>query len=250
MKRALIYSRSLLSEKTEHLRSVYVSTFGILFLGTPHNGSDMAKWGLLLHNICSAVLPKKFMESSPQLIQTLRTNNETLQHINSLFADIMGRFHIYLFHETRSMDIRGTREVIVDEASAAPYLEGVERMGIEADHSHMCKFDDENSPGYEVVAEAILRYSRQAPTIIADRWVEERKTRALEKKAKAREIYDGRPVLSSDPSPALTITARLEDPAGRSMPDLMTPGRDSHLLPAPEESVTLKDYGIEEPPAR
>lgn len=231
VKRALIYSRSLSSEKTEHLRSVYVSTFGILFLGTPHNGSDVAKWGLLLHNICTAVLPKKVMEGSSQLVQALRKDNETLQHINSLFADIMGRFHIYLFHETRSTDMRGTREIIVDEASAAPYLEGVERMGIEADHSHMCKFDDENAPGYEVVAEAILRYSRQAPTIITDRWVEEHKSRLLEKKAKAREIYDG----------------RVDDIVGRSMPELIAPGRASHLLPSPEESVTLKEYEIEEP---
>ncbi|KAJ5155542.1 hypothetical protein N7492_008345 [Penicillium capsulatum] len=220
VKRALIYSRSLLSEKTEHLRSVYVSTFGILFLGTPHNGSDIAKWGLLLHNICSAVMPKKFMEASPQLVKALRTNNETLQHINSLFADIMGRFHIYLFHETRSTDVRGTREIIVDEASAAPYLEGVERTGIEADHSHMCKFEDENAPGYEVVAEAIVRYSRQATTVIADRWIEERKTRALEKKAKAREIYD----------------ARVDDPIGRSMPDLNATGHSVPTLPRPPAS--------------
>ncbi|KAJ5749085.1 uncharacterized protein N7511_010781 [Penicillium nucicola] len=215
VKRALIYSRSLSSEKTEHLRSVYVSTFGILFLGTPHNGSDIAKWGLLLHNICNAVLPKKFMEASPQLIKSLRTNNETLQHINSLFVDIMGRFHIYFFHETRSTDVRGTREVIVDEASAAPYMEGVERMGIEADHSHMCKFDDENAAGYEVVAEAILRYSRQAPHIIKDRWVEEVNVRTQEKKAKAREIYDG----------------RIDDPANRSMPDLNRPGQSVPSLP-------------------
>ncbi|KAJ5793603.1 hypothetical protein N7457_000202 [Penicillium paradoxum] len=215
VKRALIYSRSLSSEKTEHLRSVYVSTFGILFLGTPHNGSDIAKWGLLLHNICNAVLPKKFMEASPQLVKALRANNETLQHINSLFVDIMGRFHIYFFHETRSTDVRGTREVIVDEHSAAPYMEGVERAGIEADHSHMCKFDDDNSAGYEVVAEAILRYSRQAPAVISDRWVEEKKARTLEKKAKAREIYD----------------ARIDDPVNRSLPDLNKPGQSVLSLP-------------------
>lgn len=234
VKRALIYSRSLASEKTEHLRSVYVSTFGILFLGTPHNGSDVAKWALLLHKICTSVLPKKVMESSPHLIKALQTNNETLQHINSLFADIMSRFHIYLFHETRSMDVKGSREIIVDEASAAPYFEGVERGGIEADHSHMCKFDDENSPGYEVVAEAILRYSRQAPSVITDRWIEERKTRTLQKKAKAREIYDG---------------TGTDEPIGQSLPDLNTAatGRGTHLLPAPGESVTLKDYEIEEP---
>jgi hypothetical protein len=249
VKRALIYSRSLSSEKTEHLRSVYVSTFGILFLGTPHNGSDIAKWGLLLHNICNAVLPKKFMESSPQLIKALRTNNETLQHINSLFVDIMGRFHIYFFHETRTTDMRGTREVIVDEHSAAPYMEGVERAGIEADHSHMCKFDDENAAGYEVVAEAILRYSRQAPAVIAERCVEEKNARVQEKKAKAREIYDGelRITVLLLMCPILTIAARIDDPANRSMPDLNRTGRAPHLLPAPEEAVTLKDYEIEEP---
>ncbi|KAJ5167955.1 uncharacterized protein N7482_003549 [Penicillium canariense] len=224
VKRALIYSRSLSNEKTEHLRSVYVSTFGILFLGTPHNGSDIAKWGLLLHNICTAVLPKKVMEGSPQLIKALQTNNETLQHINSLFADSMSRFHIYLFHETRSTDVRGTREIIVDEASAAPYFEGVERGGIEADHSHMCKFEDENSPGYEVVAEAILRYSRQAPSVIADRWIEERRTRILEKKAKAREIYDG-----DDDRDA---------PLGHSMPDLKSPDTGRSVPSLPRGSAT------------
>lgn len=45
----------------------------------------------------------------------------------------------------------------------------------------------------------------------------------------------------------LTIAARVDDPIGRSMPDLNATGRASHLLPAPEESVTLKDYEIEEP---
>lgn len=197
VKQALIYSRSLSNEKTEHLRSVYVSTFGILFLGTPHNGSDVAKWGTLLHNICTAVLPKKFMDSSPHLIKSLQTNNETLRGINSGFAPIQPRLHIYLFHETRTMDLHGTRSIIVDETSAAPYIDGVERMGIEADHSHMCKFEDETSPGYEVVVEAIQRYSREARSVISKRWVEEYNTRQLNKKQKAEEIYDGKFYISN-----------------------------------------------------
>ncbi|KAL4785698.1 hypothetical protein BJX76DRAFT_366768 [Aspergillus varians] len=189
VKRALIYSRSLTNEKVEHLRSIYVSTYGILFLGTPHNGSEVAKWGLLLQNICAAVLPRKFMDTSPQLIKALKTNNETLQNINSLFTDMMPRFHIYFFHETLSTDVKGTRELIVDETSAAPYADGVERMGIEADHSNMCKFDDEASPGYEAVAVALLRYSRDAPATIQERWNEEERTRMIIRTQKAREIF-------------------------------------------------------------
>ena len=157
VKRALIYSRTIESPHTEHLRSIYISTYGILFLGTPHGGSDLAKWGTLLQSICSAVLPKKFFDTSPQLVEALKTQNETLQNINRIFNESVGRFHVYFFHESKPMDMKGTRQFIVDEESAAPDLPGVERMGIERDHSHMCKFEDDNAPGYDVVAEAIKR---------------------------------------------------------------------------------------------
>lgn len=157
VKRALIYSKNIRSSHTERLRSIYVSTYGILFLGTPHYGSDLAKWGTLLQSICAAVLPKKVFDSSPQLVEALKTHNETLQNINRLFVELIDRFHIYFFHESKPMDFKGTRHIVVDEESAAPDLPGVERMGIERDHSHMCKFEDECAPGYDVVAEALQR---------------------------------------------------------------------------------------------
>ncbi|KAE8161064.1 Alpha/Beta hydrolase protein [Aspergillus tamarii] len=237
VKRALIYCKNVSDAKIQHLRSIYVSTYGILFLGTPHNGSDIAKWGLLLQNICSAVLPKKYMESSSQLVKALRTNNETLQNINSLFADMMSRFHIYFFHETLSTDVKGTRELIVDESSAAPYAEGVERMGIEADHRHMCKFEDDNAPGYEAVAEALLRYSRDAPATILDRWAEEEQTRRAATQNKLKDLLrNERP----------DSTSQMEG----SEPDLRKLGRTQFLpdITSATSSVTMKEYEVEEPP--
>jgi hypothetical protein len=162
-----------------------------LFLGTPHNGSDLAKWGILLQHICSAVLPKKFFDTSPQLIEALKSNNETLQNINRLFIPIIDRFHIYFFHESKPMDLKGTRALVVDEDSAAPDIDGVERMGIERDHSHMCKFEDENAPGYDVVAEAVQRYADAAPRLIIQRWDEERRIREFERQGAARELLGG-----------------------------------------------------------
>ena len=191
VKRALIYSRSLRNPRIEHLRSIYVSTFGILFLGTPHNGSDLAKWGSMLQSICHVALPKKFFDTSPQLIDVLKSKNETLQNINRLFVDIMSRFHIYFFHESKPTDLKGTREFIVDEDSAAPTLDGVERMGIEADHSHMCKFEDIDSPGYESVAEGIQRYAEDAPALIRARWIEELSLRQTSKQSEAKELMGG-----------------------------------------------------------
>lgn len=225
VKRLLLYCHSVANEKIEHIRSIFVSTYGILFLGTPHNGSDLAKWGLLLQKICNAVVPKNLLDSSPQLINALKTNNETLQNINSLFAEIMPRFRIYFFHETRTTNLKGTRDIIVDENSAAPYVDGVERMGIEADHSQMCKFVDENSPGFEAVAEALLRYSRESHAIISERWVQEKSIRTQERKARASEIYNENTLDGSvqslpegvltgreRPIPAITAKGEVEEP--------------------------------------
>ena len=192
VKRALIYCRSLAHENVEHLRAIYISTYGILFLGTPHNGTDVAKWAHMLQSISGVIVPKKFMDSSSTLVRALKTNSELLQNINSGFADISSRFHMYFFHETRTTRIGATREMIVDENSAAPYIEGVERMGIEADHSQIAKFDSENAPGYEAVAEALLRYSRAAPKKIAERWIEEKKIRLLEKQTNAIDDFESK----------------------------------------------------------
>jgi len=188
VKRCLIYCKNVRNIKIEKLRSIYVSTYGILFLGTPHNGSDLAKWGIMLQSICHAVFPKKVFDSSSQLIKALETNNETLQNINRLFIEIIGRYRIYFFHESKPMDLKGTRDFVVDEDSAAPVIEGVERMGIERDHSHMCKFESENAPGYTIVAEAVQRYSEDAGRLIETRWSEERRIRDLERRQAGLEV--------------------------------------------------------------
>lgn len=62
----------------------------------------------MLHNICPAMLPEEVTQASSQLVKALCTNNETLQHTNSLFADVISRFQIHFFHETRLTNVQGT----------------------------------------------------------------------------------------------------------------------------------------------
>ena len=151
VKKALEISQGCIDD----LRSIFISTYGLMFLGTPHNGADPAKWGVILQGMVSALVPKKIMDTEAPLVRTLQKNNETLQNINIAFLDIISRFEVCMVHEARKSDLYGTRTFVVDQGSAAPLLPNVLYFGIEANHSDMCKFDSKNSPGYQNVASTL-----------------------------------------------------------------------------------------------
>jgi hypothetical protein len=148
VKRALELSNDLSSRWADENRSIYIATYGIIFLGTPHTGADPAKWGTMLESMVHTLIPKKVMHSDAQLVKTLQKDNETLQNINIHFLDIYQRFRICMAHEEMETDLKGTKALIVDQTSASPMLPDVVYFGIAATHSGMCKFDSKNSPGY------------------------------------------------------------------------------------------------------
>ena len=107
VKRALLYSNDLRDAEQEALRSIYVSTYGIIFLGTPHTGSGLAFWGRILQGM-SALAPKRLFDSESILIKTLQRDNERLEEINMHFLDIYQRFRIQMAHENQKTNLKGT----------------------------------------------------------------------------------------------------------------------------------------------
>ncbi|KAL8716956.1 MAG: hypothetical protein Q9225_005757 [Loekoesia sp. 1 TL-2023] len=227
VKRALIYSSEIRGVKTEHLRSIFVSTYGILFLGTPHHGSDIAQWGNRLEWICSVMLPKKVVDTQPQLVDALKTNNEILQVIDRQFIQIMDRFHIYFFHEGKPTNLKASQ--IVDETSASPTVQDVERAVIQADHSHMCKFENESAPGFDLVAEGIQRYAEEAPATIEQRWKAEKKERSTMMQAEAAELYSN----SVKVTPKTDSSSTFED---------SSLGREQKALPSSESQARFDEH--------
>ena len=112
LRQALIYSTEITGLKTEHLRSVAVSTYGVFFLGTPHKGSNLGQWGSYLEWLSSAVVPKKVMDSQPYLVEALKTNSEVLQNIDRQFSMIMDKYHLFFFHEAKPTDFKGTHRFV------------------------------------------------------------------------------------------------------------------------------------------
>lgn len=119
---ALIYSAEISGVKTEHLRSVAVSTYGIFFLGTPHKGSDLGQWGSYLESLCNAIIPKKLLDSQPHLLEALKTNSETLQNVDRQFSMLMDQYHLFFFHEGKPTDFKGTYHFVSRRFPRPPYL--------------------------------------------------------------------------------------------------------------------------------
>ena len=82
-------SEQLGGKSADDLRSIFVSTYGVMFLGTPHNGADPAKWGLILQGMVNTLVPKKMVDTEAQMIKTLQRDNETLQNINLTFLEMV-----------------------------------------------------------------------------------------------------------------------------------------------------------------
>lgn len=80
---------------------------------------------------------------------------------------------------------------VVDEESASPTVQDVERACIQADHSHMCKFENDSAPGFDLVVDGIQRYADQAPDVVTGRWEAEKREREVRTKADITELTRG-----------------------------------------------------------
>lgn len=119
--------------------------------------------------IVSLAVPITAGKMESGLVNALKEESETLRDITDQFAPLMARFRIFFFWEQERMDLKYTKDYIVEEPSAAPILDNTERCGIAADHRGMIKFDNNALQGFRTVVAALRRYSREAPQVIGAR---------------------------------------------------------------------------------
>ncbi|RYO85060.1 hypothetical protein DL766_005571 [Monosporascus sp. MC13-8B] len=142
--------------------SIYASTKGIVFLGTPHRGSEAASWGVIASNTTKLAL----QGPSERVLRGLKPNNELLENLRKTFLQMLedGHFNIHSFYETHPiMGMYGLNSLIVPYSSA---LVGHARkevsLGLPGNHSEICKFSGADDPGYKAVFGALQDYIRKA----------------------------------------------------------------------------------------
>jgi hypothetical protein len=74
---ALVSSRQ---RHERHLQAILASTKGIIFLGTPHNGSSLAVWAERLSTSIGLI-----KQTNPHIVEVLRRDSEVLARIQDSF---------------------------------------------------------------------------------------------------------------------------------------------------------------------
>lgn len=85
-------------------QSITENTVGIVFLGTPHRGSDKADYGKILANVATSVMNKP----KPRLISALQSNSDSLMRLTSDFRHQLPNYKVVSFYETKPITMFST----------------------------------------------------------------------------------------------------------------------------------------------
>ena len=156
IKQALITAREHENNQNENdnYAGIIRNTVGIIFLGTPHKGSDQAKWDGISANLAK-VLRK---DHNDTIVSALSRGSSTLEGLQSSFRAISDRFSYATFTEEREYPNIGK---IVDDESAILYLPNEHSNSLPANHLGMSRFGSDKETGFKRVVIAVKALVRE-----------------------------------------------------------------------------------------
>ncbi|KAF5718866.1 eukaryotic translation initiation factor 3 subunit [Fusarium mundagurra] len=98
IKSALTQSYMARAGHLERQKSIQLSTYGILYLGTPHQGSEGVPIGQVVTKVLSAVT-----HTNPKLLDQIAPKSEWLLDLQSRYNSISQDFETIYFYETHKM---------------------------------------------------------------------------------------------------------------------------------------------------
>ncbi|KAF3029576.1 hypothetical protein E8E12_000791 [Didymella heteroderae] len=167
VKSALIHSDAARRGALEEHRAVKLSTYGIVFMGTPHQGGSGVALGKLMVNVASV-----FVAADDRLLQHLERDSEWLQQQLGQYGPISGDFVTKYAYETYATPtLLGRSMMVVPRASAVvPGAADGEPIAVHADHINMVKFASKSDDGYKTVSGHLRLMAARASDVIGGRW--------------------------------------------------------------------------------
>ncbi|KAH7134376.1 hypothetical protein EDB81DRAFT_657879, partial [Dactylonectria macrodidyma] len=130
---ALIHSDASRQGSLEHHRSIKVSTHGIIFMGTPHQGGNNVTLGQLLTSIASI-----FMEADDRILQHLQRDSEWLQQQLGQCSPISNEFVTKFAYEEYETATKLGHKMVVNDFFLLPCLSRESLIGELGGPSFVC----------------------------------------------------------------------------------------------------------------
>ncbi|KAL1988851.1 hypothetical protein VTN96DRAFT_7735 [Rasamsonia emersonii] len=133
----------LQGQNDQRYQSIVHAISGIVFLATPHRGTDLA-------TILNRVLMATF-QSPKSFIDDLKRSSPILEEVNDQFRHVAPRLSIVSFYETLATRVGLTNLMILTKDTATlGYPQEVSR-NLNANHHDVCKYSGPDDPNYIAV---------------------------------------------------------------------------------------------------
>lgn len=154
----------LLCATNDDWKAVKQATKSIIFMGTPHMGSEKAEDLVVVQKLAS--LMKLQTAVATNLTKELRAFSNSVQDINMEFTiDVHRSIKLLCCYESHPQRLpNGTKEIIVPQWSAV--LQGVDNIDLNCTHSGLPKFASPLHPRFELFwgeVERLVRLAESPP---------------------------------------------------------------------------------------
>ncbi|GFF85142.1 hypothetical protein IFM53868_04387 [Aspergillus udagawae] len=148
------------SQYKPDLRSVYQYTHGIVFLGTPHRGSD---WASLAKNLAVFALGK----ANTRSLRSLEVDSAELQRLMDNFSVMLKADKVKVCSFVESLGMTGipgfSGKVVKDFSSRIGDAAEISQT-LHADHRNMCKYSGPEDANYQKVLAVLKGFVREIET--------------------------------------------------------------------------------------
>ncbi|KAM0258564.1 hypothetical protein ACHAQJ_003735 [Trichoderma viride] len=130
-------------------KAIIKAVSSIIFLSTPHRGTNLAK-------SLNRILQVSFATSPKQFIAELAAGSQTLQKLNEQFRHVAPKLQIVSFYETRPTPVfKKAQIMILEKDSSVLGYPGEISAGLAANHNDICKYASPTDPKYITVRNAL-----------------------------------------------------------------------------------------------
>ncbi|KAI4108869.1 MAG: hypothetical protein LQ339_001987 [Xanthoria mediterranea] len=139
----------ILGQNDDQYRQSIHATSAMLFLSTPHRGTNLAE---LLNRILAVSV---FNHSPKQYIADLKQNSPAIQDINEQFRNIAPRLNVFSFYETQQTAVGPRKMMVLEKDSSILGYPNEISKALDADHHNVCKYTNQQDPNYVSVRDAL-----------------------------------------------------------------------------------------------